>query len=74
MSIRERSPMSRTSITVVVVLLCAAGYAYMQGWFDRSRPGTEIESNKVSTNQTVEQQNTINDAAQVTEPVAEPKE
>ena len=74
MSIRERSPMSRTSITVVVVLLCAAGYAYMQGWFDWSRPGTEFESNKVSTNQAVEPQNTTKNAAQATEPVPQPKE
>jgi hypothetical protein len=70
--------MSRTSITVVVVLLFAAGYAYMQGWFDRSRPGTEIESNKVSTNQAVEQQNIAKDAVQAmpqaTEPAPELKE
>lgn len=51
MSIRERSPLSRTSITVVVVLLCAAWYAYSQGWFDWSRPGAEIESNNVSAGQ-----------------------
>ena len=31
--------MNRTSITiVVVVLLCAAGFAYSQGWLDWSRP------------------------------------
>jgi hypothetical protein len=73
MSIRESSPMSRTSIAVVVVLLCAAGYAYMQGWFNRSRPGTEIESDKISANQAVEQQNITKDAAQPTEPVPAPK-
>jgi hypothetical protein len=71
MSIRESSPMRRNSIAVVVVLLCAAGYAYMQGWFDRSRSGTEIESNKVSTNQAVEQQSNTKDAA---EPVPAPKQ
>jgi hypothetical protein len=66
--------MSRNSITVVVVLICAALYAYSQGWFDWSRPGTEIESTKVSTNQAVEQQNTTKNAAQATEPVPGPKE
>jgi hypothetical protein len=46
----------------------------MQGWFARSHPGTEIESNKISTNQAVEQQNITKDAAQATESVTEPKE
>jgi hypothetical protein len=74
MSIQERSPMNRNSITVVVVLLCAAGYAYSQGWFDLSRPSAEIESNKVSTEQAVEQQSTNRNAADATEPVPEAKE
>ena len=42
MSIEEKVPMNRTSITiVVVVLLCAVGFAYSQGWFDWSSPGIE---------------------------------
>jgi hypothetical protein len=48
----------------MVVLLFAAGYAYMQGWLDWSRPATEFESNKIRTNQTVEPQNTTKNAAQ----------
>jgi hypothetical protein len=63
MSIQQQSPMSRTSITVVFVLLCAVGFAYSQGWFDWSRPRTEIESNKVSTNQALEHQNTTEEDA-----------
>ena len=42
--------MNRTSITiVVVVILCAVGFAYSQGWFDWRAPAAEMESNKVST-------------------------
>ena len=59
MSIEEKVPMSRTSITiVVVVLLCAAGFAYSQGWFNWSSSGCELESNKVCTEQSIDQENT----------------
>ena len=55
MSVVEQKPMSRTSITIVVViLLCAAGLVYSQGWFGWSSPGMEMESNKVGTDQTID--------------------
>ena len=55
MSIEEKVPMNRTSITiVVVVLLCAAGFAYSQGWFDWSSPVIEMESNSVGTDQKID--------------------
>ena len=64
MSIEEKVPMSRTSITiVVVVLLCAAGFVYSQGWFNWSSSGYELESDKVSTDQTIDQEKTKVDAA-----------
>ena len=63
MSIEEKVPMSRTSITiVVVVLLCAAGFVYSQGWFNWSNSGYEMESNKVGTEQTIDQEKTKVDA------------
>ena len=41
-AIQEQRPMNRTSITIViVVLLCAGGFAYSQGWLDWSRLGRE---------------------------------
>ena len=50
MSIEEKVPMSRTSITIVVViLLCAAGFAYSQGWFNWSTSSYETGSNEVGT-------------------------
>lgn len=54
MSSQQRSSMTRTWITVVVVLLCAAGFAYSQGWFDWSRSAAEIKSDKASANQALE--------------------
>jgi hypothetical protein len=78
MPIQKRFPVSRTSITAVVLLLCAVGFAYSQGWFNLSRPSAEIESEKVSTDQTFESRNstegTVQPTPQATEPVAEPKE
>ena len=63
MAIEEKVPMNRTSITiVVVVLLCAAGFVYSQGWFNWSSSGYEMESNKVSTEQTIDQEITNEDA------------
>jgi hypothetical protein len=42
MSIRERFPMTRTSVTmVVVVVLCAGGFAYNHGWFNWTESGAE---------------------------------
>ena len=59
--------MNRKSVTIViVVVLCAAGFAYSQGWFDRSRPGTEMQGDTVSANEALDQDNTKADA----EPVA----
>lgn len=58
MAIQEKRPMNRTSITVVVVvLLCAAGYAYSQGWLDWSRPTSEkTDSNGANVSQELEKQ------------------
>ena len=65
--------MNRKSVTiVVVVVLCAAGFAYSQGWFDWSRPGTEIESNTVSASQALDQDKTKVDAEPVTQDTAKP--
>jgi hypothetical protein len=56
MSFKEQLPENRTSITLVaLVMLCAAGFAYSQGWFSWSRPGTEMESNTVGTSQVLDQ-------------------
>ena len=44
--------MDRKSITVVVVVvLCAAGFAYSQGWFSRSSVSSDTESNTITANQ-----------------------
>ena len=65
--------MNRKSVTiVVVVVLCAAGFAYSQGWFDWSRPGTETQSNTVSADQAFDQQKMKADAVQETQETAEP--
>jgi hypothetical protein len=65
--------MDRKSITVVVVvLLCAAGFAYSQGWFDWSRPGAETQSNTVSTDQALDQDKTNVDAMPVTQETQKP--
>jgi hypothetical protein len=73
MSIKDQLPVNRTSITmVVVVVLCAVGFAYGQGWFNRSSSGYETESNKVGTDQTIGQEKANEDAVQVTQTVSEP--
>jgi cell division protein FtsL len=73
MSIEEKVPMSRTSITIVVViLLCAAGFVYSQGWFNWSSSSYEVESDTVSTDQIIDQEKTKVDAAHVTQQTKEP--
>jgi hypothetical protein len=72
MSIKEQLPTNRTSITiVVVVLLCAVGFAYSQGWFNWSSSGYEMESNKVGADQTMDQERIKEDAVQVTQTASE---
>ena len=59
--------MDRKSITVVVVvILCAIGFAYSYGWFSPSSVGSDTESDKVTANQTVDQEKTKEDAVPVT--------
>jgi hypothetical protein len=67
MAIQEQRPMNRTSITVViVVLLCAASFAYSQGWLDWSRPGSEgIDSNNANVSQELEKQKSDGGSAPV---------
>jgi hypothetical protein len=68
MSIEEKVPMNRTSITIViVVLLCAAGLAYSQGWFNWSNASYETGSNEVRTDQTIEQESRKGDVPPVTQ-------
>ena len=73
MAIQEPRP-NRTSITiVVVVLLCAAGYAYSQGWFNWARPGSETwRAIRPSTSQELEKQKTNGDTVPVTPQATEP--
>jgi hypothetical protein len=58
MEIQEQRTANRTSITVVVLaLLCVAGYAYSQGWFDWSRLGSErTDGNNSNVSQELGQQ------------------
>jgi hypothetical protein len=79
MSVEEKVPMSRTSITMVVlVLLCVAGFAYSQGWLNWSNSSYEMESEKTGTEQTIDQENMKNDATpakqQTNESAATPTE
>jgi hypothetical protein len=72
MSIEEKVPMSRTSITIVVlVLLCAAGFAYSQGWFNWSNSRYETESSEVGTEQTIDEEKMKDAAAPVTQQTTE---
>lgn len=71
--------MNRRSITLVIlVVLCAFGFAYGQGWIHWSRTGAAIESNKSGVHHTLDQQKTEKDSVQVaphgTEPATTPKE
>jgi hypothetical protein len=64
---------SRTYITLVlVVLLCAAGLAYSQGWFDWSSASNEMDGNKVGTSQTIDQENTNESAVPVAQRTTDP--
>jgi hypothetical protein len=79
MSIEEKVPVSRTSITIVViVLLCAAGFAYSQGWFNWSSSGSGVESDTVSADQMIDQDGikevTPGATQQMTETAATPTE
>jgi hypothetical protein len=50
--------MNRQAITfVVVVVLCAIGWAYSQGWLGGMRSGIEIERERVGTEQTIGEEN-----------------
>jgi hypothetical protein len=65
--------MDRKSITIViVVLLCAAWFAYSFGWFDRASPAAETPSNTVSADQALGQDKTNVDAVPARREVAEP--
>jgi len=71
MSMKGELPMNRRSVTVVVVVvLCAVGFAYGQGWLDWSRPDTDVDS-KVSASQTLDQASLKQDAVQVAEQSSE---
>jgi len=73
MSIKEQLHTNRTSITIaVVILLCAAGLAYSQGWFNGSSSSHEMESNEVSTNQMLDQDKSNADAVQVANETMQP--
>jgi hypothetical protein len=79
MSVEEKVPMNRKTITiVVVVLLCAAGFVYSQGWFNWSNSGYEMESDSLDTEQTIDQESRQGVASPVTQntnkPVATPTE
>ena len=73
MPVVEQVPMSRTTITIVaLLLLCAAVVAYSKGWFNWSSSGYETGSNEVGTEQRIDQENTNEDVAHVTQPTSEP--
>lgn len=73
MSIEKQIPENRTPITIAVVLVvCAIGLAYSQGWFDWSSPAAETEINNVSTSQALGQEETQADVLQVTKTASEP--
>jgi hypothetical protein len=74
MSVVEQKPMNmtRTYITLaVVVLLIAAALGYSQGWFNRLSSSYEIDSNRVGTEQTVDQNAELG-AAPITQPTTSP--
>ena len=73
MAIQEPRP-NRTSITIVVVLLlCAGGYAYSQGWFNKARPVSEkMENNTTNDSQESELQRTNGDTVPITPQATEP--
>jgi hypothetical protein len=65
--------MNRRSITmVVVVVLCAVGFAYGQGWLHWSRAGTAIETNKADAQHVLRQDKVKEDAALTTQQAETP--
>lgn len=73
MSIEEKAPMNRTSITiVVVVVLSAAALAYSQGWFNWASSNDGMESNTVRTDQKIDQEKMNEDAVRLTKETAKP--
>ena len=69
----EQVPMSRTSMTIVaVVVLCAAGFAYSQGWFNWSNSSSGVESDRVGTEQLIDQKNTNEAISPVAQQTTEP--
>lgn len=59
MEIKQQAPMNRNMITiVVVVLLCGAGFAYSQGWFNAMTTNSDMEIKRDGTEQVIEQENT----------------
>jgi hypothetical protein len=74
MSVVQQTPMktSRTYLTLaVVVVLCAAGLAYSQGWFNWTSSRYEVDGNKVGTEQSIDQ-NAEMDVVPVTQPTTNP--
>jgi hypothetical protein len=79
MTIEKQTPMNRTSLTVVgLVLLFAAWIAYGQGWFDWARSSSEMERNQPGSDQTLEEGPQNEAAARFTQaspgPAATPQE
>ena len=74
--VEAKEPLNITTIAIVVALLLfAVGLAYSQGWLNSSSSNIEVESNKVGINQTIDQEQTREDAAVValeTHETAEP--
>ena len=65
--------MNRRSITlVVVVVLCAVGFAYGQGWLHWSRADAAIESNKDNAHQEMSRDKVKKDAAFATQQAEAP--
>lgn len=74
MSVVEQKPMNMTrtyTTLAVVVLLIATALAYSQGWFNRSSSSYEMDSNRGSEEQAVDQQAEMG-AAPVTQPTTGP--
>jgi hypothetical protein len=65
--------MNRRTITIViVVILCAVGFAYGQGWLHWSRADAKTENNKADTHQASDQHSMKNVAPPLTPKSAEP--
>lgn len=75
MEIKQQAPVNRTTITIVaVVLLCGAGLAYSQGWFNLLTSSLGWERNQDGTEQLIEKEETnpVGDKA-MTEQIAPAK-